>query len=239
MSIKKATRISLVDQVATQMEQLIETGTWPVGEKIPPEMELMVEFDVSRNTLREAVRALVHAGLLETKQGSGTIVRSSSSLGAAIHRHIERANLFETLEVRLALEREAAQKAAERRNDQDIKILQESMKKCWDAAKNSDHIQFIEADILFHKAVVQASHNQMLIDLYEHITDALNTSVQDLTMLRAPLDYEKEIHQELYEAILAQDTDQAVKNVNSYMDELKRTLTNKKGSHIWGEMQQY
>src|SRR5699024_1523815 len=82
---------------------------WAVGERLPSEMELMKEFDVSRNTLREAIRALVHAGLLETKQGSGTIVQSSSALGAALQRRIEKSTVIETLEVRLALEREAAQ----------------------------------------------------------------------------------------------------------------------------------
>src|SRR5699024_2510610 len=117
---KKANRMSLVEQVVSQIEHLIESGHWSVGDRLPPEMELMKEFDVSRNTLREAIRALVHAGLLETKQGSGTIVKSTSALGVALHRQVEKSNLYETLEVRLALEREAAQLAALRRNEEDL-----------------------------------------------------------------------------------------------------------------------
>lgn len=74
------------------MEQLIESGYWIVGDKLPSEMILMEKLGVSRNTLREAIYALVHTGLLETKQDSGTVVRSSSSLGAAIDRHIEKYN---------------------------------------------------------------------------------------------------------------------------------------------------
>src|SRR5699024_793158 len=123
--LRKTSRVSLVEQVSSQIEKLIESGQWCVGDRLPPEMELMKEFDVSRNTLREAIQALVHAGLLETKQGSGTIVQSSSALGAALQRRIEKSTVIETLEVRLALEREAAQLAAKRRNEKDLESMQE------------------------------------------------------------------------------------------------------------------
>lgn len=121
--IQKINRLSLVEQVAEQMEQLIEQGQWKVGEKLPPEMELMDKFGVSRNTLREAIRALVHAGLLETKQGSGTLVRSTSVLGAALKRHVKKSTMMETLEVRFALEKQAAKMAAERRTEGDLAKL--------------------------------------------------------------------------------------------------------------------
>ncbi|MBE1557111.1 FadR/GntR family transcriptional regulator [Sporosarcina limicola] len=225
MNIMKTNRTSLVEQVATQMENLIETGHWSIGDKIPPEMELMVQFDVSRNTLREAIRALVHAGLLETKQGSGTSVRSASALGFAIQRHVEKSSLIDTLEVRLALEREAAQMAAERRDDRDIEKLKGCFLACQKAAATANLDQFVDADILFHKAIVEASHNQVLIDLYEHMTDALYSSVRDLIILHAPFNYEEELHVELYEAILERDINRAREYVNSYSNEFKKALT--------------
>src|SRR5690606_31355336 len=89
----KVGRSSLVDQVAGRMEALIDAGEWPVGERIPTEMELADQFEVSRNTLREAIRALVHAGLLQTRQGSGTYVSSSSVLEAAIRKRVGRADV--------------------------------------------------------------------------------------------------------------------------------------------------
>src|SRR5699024_8205771 len=101
--LKKTHRVSLVEHVSGQTEGLIESGHWVIGDRLPPEMELMKTFDVSRNTLREAIQALVHAGLLETKQGSGTIVKSKSDLEAVLHRQVEKYNILEILEVRLAL----------------------------------------------------------------------------------------------------------------------------------------
>lgn len=223
--IKKTNRMSLVEQVASQMEHLIETGHWSIGERIPPEMELMEKFDVSRNTLREAIRALVHAGLLETKQGSGTVVRSASALGAALQRHVKKSNLIETLEVRLALERQAAQMAAERRTEADVEQLEACIHSCQDAAEKGDQEAFITSDIAFHKTIVQASNNQLLIDLYEHMTDILYSFVKELMAIESPFPYEEELHLELFEAIRKQDKVEATTYVDRYMNELRKNVT--------------
>ncbi|HLR67343.1 FadR/GntR family transcriptional regulator [Virgibacillus alimentarius] len=223
--LKKANRMSLVEQVISQIENLIESGHWTVGSKLPPEMELMEKFEVSRNTLREAIHALVHAGLLETKQGSGTIVRSSSALEATMHRHIAKSNLVETLEVRLALEREAAQLAAKRRGEEDIDILKTCIKQCRNAADKGELEEFISADIKFHKSLVKAANNQLLQDLYEHMTDPLYFSIQDVMVMDSEFDYEKEIHSELLEAICQKNVEDATKYVNEYINEFKKRLS--------------
>ena len=106
MAIQKANRSTLVEQVTIQIEHMIEIGQWKVGEKIPAEPELMGQFEVSRNTLREAIQALVHVGLLQTRQGIGTTVKSDNDLGLALERKIKKSDLLETLEVRLGLERD-------------------------------------------------------------------------------------------------------------------------------------
>lgn len=222
--LKKTTRITLVEQVASQIEHLIETGHWAVGDKLPPEMELMDDFGVSRNTLREAIRALVHAGLLETKQGSGTIVRSKSFLGAALHRHIEKSSLIETLEVRSALEREAARLAAQYRTEEDISLLEKSIANCEDFAAKQDVQAFIKADLLFHKRVVKAAHNQVLLEIYEHMTDSLYTSIRSILSMDNPFDHGKIIHHELLTAIRNQDKDLAMDYVNEYINEFNNKL---------------
>ncbi|MEN1967067.1 FadR/GntR family transcriptional regulator [Lentibacillus sp. N15] len=222
--LKKTNRVSLVDQVVAQMEDLIESGQWPIGKKLPPEMELMEEFDVSRNTLREAIHALVHAGLLETKQGSGTVVCSSSALGAAINRRIKKSSLIETLEVRLALEREAAQIAATQRKEEDLANLQACIEQCQTVADNGDIEKFVQADITFHKAIVRSTNNQLLQDLYEYMTDPIYSSIRDIMIMDTPFDYEKEIHYELVRAIRDRDVEGAALYVDAYMDDFKKRL---------------
>ncbi len=210
-----------MEQVAEQMEQLIEQGQWKVGEKLPPEMELMDKFGVSRNTLREAIRALVHAGLLETKQGSGTLVRSTSVLGAALKRHVKKSTMMETLEVRFALEKQAAKMAAERRTEGDLAKLEASVSETKVASEKEDIDQFITSDIEFHKAIVQASGNQLLIDLYEHMTDLLYSFVHDFLAMQPSFQLEQGLHLNLLDAIQKQDQASAAMYVENDMEVLK------------------
>jgi len=222
--LKKATRMSLVEQVANQIEHLIESGHWLVGDRLPPEMELMKEFGVSRNTLREAIRALVHVGLLETKQGSGTIVKTTSALGVALHRQVEKSSLYETLEVRLALEREAAQLAALRRNEKDLKEMRTAIEACKHASKTKDLDRFLSADIEFHKAMVKAAHNSMLQSLYEHMTEPLRSSIERVMVSDKHFDYEREIHDDLLNAIKQQNVQDAIGYVNDYIKEFRKKV---------------
>ncbi|MBD7908035.1 FadR/GntR family transcriptional regulator [Sporosarcina gallistercoris] len=220
----KIERLSLVEQVVTQMEQLIESGHWKIGDRLPAEMQLMKEFGVSRNTLREAVGGLVHAGLLETKQGSGTVVKSSSAFGVALHRQIEKSSVMETLEVRLALEREAAQLAATRRDELDIESLTKAIQLCRLASEKGDVQEFLQADILFHKAMVKASHNTMLERIYEHITEPLRSSIEEVMMAAEDFRYNGEVHHELLEAIKMQDVQAAISHVNTYINGFREKI---------------
>lgn len=224
MVIRKTNRTSLVEQVSSQIEQLIEEKHWKVGEKIPPELDLIEEFDVSRNTLREAIRALVYTGLLETRQGSGTIVKSTNTLNAAMNKRMKKANLLEILEVRSALEREAACLSAERRTDDDIKKIEALLEQCRETFFNGDQDAFIEVDIAFHKAIVEASHNSLLIDLYSYMADALHTSVSELIRIGTSPNSHDEVHDELVEAIKEKDVNAAFYHVNEYIKAFKKKL---------------
>lgn len=225
MSIQKTSRSTLVRQVADQIEYMIESGQWKVGEKIPAEPELMNQFDVSRNTLREGIQSLVHMGLLETRQGIGTTVKSDSNLEVALERKIQKSDLIETLEVRLGLEREAAQLAAERRSEDDLRHMEKCLNNSKIAARNNDPFEFSTMDIAFHKSIVQATHNKMFIELYEHITDALQNSIDEIMRIKKPVDFENEVHFELYKAIEAGDTQLALESVNKYLSDAKEFLS--------------
>ena len=105
----------LSTQVARQIENLITSGVWPVGSRIPAEKDLVSQLLVSRNTVREALRSLVHTGMIEARVGDGTYVRSLTELAAPLVRRVKRGSLKDAIEVRAALEKEAAHLAAVRR----------------------------------------------------------------------------------------------------------------------------
>ncbi|WP_062346906.1 FadR/GntR family transcriptional regulator [Herbidospora yilanensis] len=177
MSLRTAQRASLVDQVIDQLKEQITSGSWKLNAKIPTETVLAEQLGVGRNTVREAVRALTHAGLLDCRQGDGTYVRAISELSGAMARRLRAAEQLEILEVRRALEVEAARLAATRRSDTDIVNIQAALTRREQAWASGDVDAFVEADLAFHVAVVQATHNRVLIDLYVDFSAALRTSI--------------------------------------------------------------
>jgi len=216
-------RTGLVDQVITQLKAQIDSGEWSIGDRIPTEAELSDQLEVGRNTVREAVRALAHTGLLEIRQGAGTFVRASSELGGALRRRLKRSELRENFEVRRALELEAARLAAIRHTDEDLTAIDTAMGRRLAAWRARDMQAFVEADFAFHKAVVAATHNSLLIELYDDIAQAVYESIAHTVYEEAPEDLGEDPpldHQRLAEAIHAGDADGALREAACYLDEL-------------------
>ncbi|WP_158890653.1 FadR/GntR family transcriptional regulator [Amycolatopsis anabasis] len=178
MPLRSVDVARLADTVMAQFEGLIESGEWPVGTRIPPEPQLVEQLGVGRSTVREAVRALEHAGLLEARRGDGTYVRANSGLSAALLRRTRRATALEVLEVRDSIERDAARHAARRRTDEDIARIERALSAQDSARESGDLGAFIRADTDFHRAVIAATHNQVLIDLWESLSHALESGVR-------------------------------------------------------------
>ncbi|UVI31672.1 FadR/GntR family transcriptional regulator [Paenibacillus spongiae] len=219
--LQKTNRLTLVEQVAIQMEALIESGQWNVGMRIPAEPELMAELSVSRNTLREAIRALTHAGLLKTRQGDGTYVCSSSALGAALERRLLRSDLIRTLEVRHALEREAAYLAAIHRTEEDAASMLICLQACERAAADNDREAYVAADLQLHQTIMAASHNDILVELYHHLIQAVRESISTLLKPDNQTMY-LQSHRQVIEAIVACDAEAAVAAVHRYIEDSKR-----------------
>ncbi|MEV5593122.1 FadR/GntR family transcriptional regulator [Streptomyces sp. NPDC052496] len=226
MPLRSTARTSLVDLVIEQMERLITDGEWEVGGKIPAEPVLVETLDVGRNTVREAVRALVHTGMLEPRQGDGTYVRASSDFGAAVQRRLRRAAALEAYEVRASLERDAARYAALRRTDDDLAALRAALAERDRAWGNSDVTAFIDADVRFHRTVAAAAHNSVLAELYEHLSDALRGTLQ--AVVRRPLPdsvrHQFDAHTAIVDAIEARDPDAAEQAALAHLTEAMDAL---------------
>ena len=90
MKLARITKGSLVETAIESLRQAIEQGHWAIGDRLPVEAELSESLGVSRNTVREAVRVLVHVGMLETRQGDGTYVRATKDAGEIAGFEVER-----------------------------------------------------------------------------------------------------------------------------------------------------
>ena len=210
MPLTEIPKSTLVETVIARLEELITSGEWPVGFRVPAEPELVRALGVSRNTVREAVRALVHVGMLDPRPGDGTYVRADTGLDAALERAARRWGALDALEVRNMLERDAARLAAQRRDDADLDAIEAALRHRADAqlASRSDRAEtdpgdrtraFVDADAAFHQAVVAATHNHVLVELYSRLADPLRASVAEV--LRVSDDGLDDAHHALARAI--------------------------------------
>lgn len=218
MALQTARRSALVDQVIGQLRAQIASGEWAVGERIPTEPELVALLGVGRNTVREGVRALAHAGLLEIRQGSGTFVRGASELAGAVRRRVADCHSREALEVRRALELEAVRLAALRRTDDDLAAIRQALTRREEAWAVGDVQTWVDADVRLHQFIVEAAHNTLLRDLYFDLGDAIRHAMQadfgEHLTEEAYID-----HSRLVAAIADRDADAAVREALEYLED--------------------
>jgi GntR family transcriptional repressor for pyruvate dehydrogenase complex len=179
-------RSRIYEHIVDQIHALIREGRWAPGDQIPPERELAERFRVSRTSVREALRALEMQGIIESRQGGGTFVRSADTealvppLAAAILRG--QREMAEVLEVRELIEPAVARLAAVRATLEHISELESTLQRqreCIAAGK-----PFVDEDTAFHYTLARAADNHILLRLHNVILDVLRESRQ--TYLHVP-----------------------------------------------------
>jgi DNA-binding FadR family transcriptional regulator len=217
-ALRTARRAGLIDQVIDQLRGQITSGQWGIGARIPTEAELAQLTGTSRNTVREAVQSLVHAGLLERRQGSGTYVLASSELAGAVGRRVAGARAVHVLEVRRTLEVGAARLAAARRTDQDVARMRELLAQRNAALADGRVEETLIRDVDLHRTIGQAAHNPVLTDLYENFLAALQENVRsNFFALGGMIGSE---HVALVDAIAAGDAESAAAEAACFLDVL-------------------
>jgi DNA-binding FadR family transcriptional regulator len=212
-----ARRTGLIDTAVDELRSRITAGDWPVGARIPPEPALVDLLGVGRNTVREAVQSLVHAGLLERRQGSGTYVLSTSELAVSMGRHIADARQRDVIEVRRALEMEAARLAARRRTSTDAAALLDRRELRAAAYRSGDLDRMVVTDLDLHRAIVRTAGNPVLVTLYENLLDAIGENIRFNFVTDT---HGHDAHDGLVEAIVAGDDSAAVDETSQYLSAL-------------------
>jgi GntR family transcriptional repressor for pyruvate dehydrogenase complex len=157
----------LTEAAIAKMREMIARGELEPGARLPPEAELAGLLGASRNTLREAVRALVTIHVLDVRRGDGTYVTSLrpelllEGFGAAVDLMQEGFSL-ELIGVRRILEPAATALAAERIDDEALEMLGAFLQRMRDAASEAERIEY---DAEFHRLIASRSGNQTLASM--------------------------------------------------------------------------
>lgn len=153
-------------QTVEALGSRIVRGEYPPGTALSPE-SLEAELGISKSVVREALRVLAAKGLIDTRQKRGTMIRPRSSwslLDADLLRwqgsQPHSSFLADLAEVRSIVEPGGARLAADRRDDDDIAALRTALARMAEAGNDAETV--VEADLAFHRALLDAAHNEML-----------------------------------------------------------------------------
>lgn len=226
-SITAVRRTRLFEGVVAQMRALIRDGRLSPGQKLPSERELAERFQVSRASLREAIRALEMEGLVVIRPGAGTFVSEEgfdAAMDVLANRLLaEREELADVMELRLVLEPQITALAAQRATPADFDRLEAILQ---DQAEQIQRGETgVVADTAFHSAVAAASHNRALERLSITLVEIL-APVRDESLQTTERSYwSMESHRIVLEAIRAGDADVARQAMIDHIQGLIREIS--------------
>ncbi|MGW2121638.1 FadR/GntR family transcriptional regulator [Streptomyces sp. SM1] len=199
-------------RVVDELGRRIAGGAWEPGDPLPVEDALAAEIGVSRGVLREAVKSLVAKGMLHVRPRTGTRV-----LPPEHWNHLDRdvlrwkqagdatALLRDTTELRRIVEPEAARLAADRAGPDDVRALYDSLAAMEAAAAEPGRGGYVEADIAFHRALLDASGNRLLGSLGRAVDIALEHSFLVSTQTPGAVEASLPGHRAIVRAVEARD----------------------------------
>src|SRR5262249_6340421 len=217
---------STAEEVVTRLRNMIHSGELTPGDRLPPERDLAKLLGVSRPTLRAGIRSLSTVGILQSRQGAGTLVveaEESPTLDAEALRLLSALHGFtsdEMFEARLALEMSIAGLAAERASSDQTAKLAEEIAGMYSSLDLPE--QYLVHDMRFHQTVAAASGNRILTALMNMVATIL-FDYRSKTVKRATdLKESAEQHHNIYRAIREHNVEAAREAMRIHLIETQK-----------------
>ena len=221
---------SLATQIAREIGRRIVAGSYDVGDLLEEEGALASRYQVSRSVIRDAAKILVGKGLIEVRRGIGTRVRERHRWGLldddvlAWHQSAPPSAVFlrQLMDLRLVIEPKAARWAAERGTNEGHELIAEAQTRM-EQEKGAIE-DFVVADALFHRAILRAANNELLLSMEGVIYSALLSSIH-LTNAD-PRENEKSMpfHRAVTDQILKRNGDKAERRMEKLLADANRRL---------------
>jgi GntR family transcriptional repressor for pyruvate dehydrogenase complex len=226
----------LYEEIVEQIRQLMKGGELKPGDKLMSERELAERLQVSRPSVREAIRSLEMMGFVEIRRGDGTFVRDTNTdiiRPLAMFLAVEKSSLLEMFEVRRIFETATARMAAERASDEEVDEIHKALEGMIASFNAQDSERGEEYDIAFHYGIADATHNALLSRLFRTISGEFSRSVS-VARRRLYVDEVNpqkliEQHRRIYKSIKSHDPDGASAAMLTHLTyaerELRRRMT--------------
>ena len=217
----------LYEKIVEQIEKRIVDGELNAGDKLPSERELAIQFGVSRTSVREAMKALTLRGLIEVTPGRGTFItdQTSQALRHSMNLMFQvgkmDANRY-LIELREILEPEIAAIAASRATPENLAAMRESVEAM---DQSMDEIcTYIEADLDFHLALAESTHNPLILSLLDSLIGELREQRFRSANVEGALHRGQPNHKAVLVAIEQGDAESARRTMLLHMQQARKDI---------------
>jgi GntR family transcriptional repressor for pyruvate dehydrogenase complex len=233
-------RIKLRDHVVERLLDMILSGNYASGARLPPERELVANFGVSRTVVREALNVLESRGLIEIAQGRGAVVTNDNARALreafALLLRAQPKTLWHLLETRKVLEVEIAGFAAERASREDTEAMRSALD---DMRVKIDLPEgFVDADVEFHTLLARSTRNPVLLTTIESVGELLRASRRVTGSNPANARRALSEHESILELVEAKDPEGARRMMRAHLIAAERDIeaaTNRRTNYRAGE----
>lgn len=209
----------LSEQVASDLRQMILNKDLQPGDKLPNELVLTDQLNVSRSTVREAIKILRSQNILEVRRGLGTFVSATPGVKDdpfGVHFMDEGPLLKHFYEVRLVVEPQMAQMASLRATDEELSEIRrayEEVKKAIEAG-----IDHTEADIHFHNIIAASTHNPIMQRILPVINEGIKSGYEETKDVKESSSMVLEQHRKIMHALTQRQADKALEAMREHIE---------------------
>lgn len=232
-SFRPVLKTSLSDDLTERLLQLIRSGKYQPGDRLPAIMQMAQSFGVSHPTLREALRKLEVTGVVEIKHGSGVYVRrghemllvSNPTFGGGVSKKL----LLDLIEARIPIETQAITLATQHATDKHLARMTELLAEA--ETHYDDDAKLSEANMAFHGEIALASGNTVLTQIQEVLAELFQQEQRVLLGIYGSREQDHEEHLGLLDAISRRDADLATSRMRAHLDGVREAI------HRWDPAQ--
>jgi GntR family transcriptional repressor for pyruvate dehydrogenase complex len=214
----------VTNMLILRFQQLLSEGLLFPGSKLPPEQDLAASFGVARSSLRSAFKVLEIMGVITQRIGDGSYLAEDASSVLAVPEFLfllDDTSIHELTEMRLMMEPAIAALAAERANAKDIVLLKQSIADC--EGSEHDRIRLVASDLLFHRAIFDASKNRLAGRFFSTIRRAMLNMIMVTSQLVEP-EHTMQYHVQIMLAIQAHKAELAAKLMTDHLEDARDLL---------------
>jgi GntR family transcriptional repressor for pyruvate dehydrogenase complex len=224
--IEPVKRLNVGDEIVNQIKDLFLAGKLKVGDRLPPEREMMDMFHVGRTSVREALKVLESLGLIERSQ-KGTFISTNFNVSYAeslvYQFYFSEAEWDDIFEARWIIEKELTFLVANRATKEELMEIEQTIDDMEMAIEEYNQENYVISNMMFHKKIAIAARNVVMLDMYNSISnlilriqEVLGTH-QEALLVQSVMQDSLEYHRKIMKALNNRDAEEASKLMKNHI----------------------